>query len=201
MNGRGRDKRGSHLGFPTPQCLSTSSFWEYFSSLNKVFSFLFQTMCLIHHGRTQQSRFKCPLNSHLYLSLPKCRFPGTLNFFPVFLNRTSFQCCREPWPCKGHRGHGIYRKLHWRLNSRRRSPVYFYCRQWQEEHHSHTKQGIAMPGEECRSFWVPTSMPPCEGQTSTSGPQQHPKPIKFFFDPGKPMQPCPQSLQAPTLPL
>lgn len=120
---------------------------------------------------------------------------------PAFLNRTSFQCCREPWPCKGHRGHGIYRKLPWRLNSRRRSPVYFYCRQWQEEHHSHTKQGIAMPGEECRSFWVPTSMPPCEGQTSTSGPQQHPKPIKFFFDPGKPMQPCPQSLQAPTLPL
>lgn len=80
---------------------------------------------------------------------------------PAFLNRTSLQCCREPWPWKEHRGLGIYRKLHWRPISRRSSPVYFYWRQWQEERHRNSKQGVATPGEGCSLSGSP--LPPSGG--------------------------------------
>lgn len=85
---------------------------------------------------------------------------------PAFLNRTSFQCCREPWPCKGHRGLGIYRKLHWRPISRRSSPVY-YWRQWQE-HHSHSQQGVAISGEGCSLSGSP--LPHLHGEVQTQHP-------------------------------
>lgn len=74
-----------HIWGFTTRCVRSSSFWEYFSSLSKLFSFLFQTMCLIPYLGTHQSRLKCPLNSDPQLSIPKHLFPDTLNFFPVSL--------------------------------------------------------------------------------------------------------------------